>query len=255
MTSSAKPTGFVREPKILFLDIETAPINGLSWTLFDTNIIHVIDPTFILCFAYSWLGRKTVRTKALCDYPGYKRDKKNDKALVQDLWDILDGADVVIAHNGDAFDIKKTNARFIAHGMPPPTPYKTVDTLKVARRNFKFDSNKLDNIGRYLEVGRKLPNTGKDLWLGCMAGDPKAWKLMRRYNAQDVRLLERVYHRMKGWHSGHPQLTAISPRSVTSCPACLSAHVTRQGWRIAKVRKSPRWQCQDCGHWFQTSEK
>jgi uncharacterized protein YprB with RNaseH-like and TPR domain len=247
------PVSLVRDPKILFLDIETAPISGLTWGMFDQNVIHVIDPTFILCYAFKWLDKSKVHTKALCDYPGYSKNKKNDKALVSDLWSVLDEADVVVAHNGDAFDIKKTNARFIVHGLNPPTPYKTVDTLKIARRHFKFDSNKLDNIGRYLDVGRKMPHTGKDLWLGCMAGDAKSWRIMRRYNAQDVHLLERVYHKVKAWSPSHPVLTAYSPREAVACPTCLSETVQRRGWNVAKFRKTPRWQCQSCGHWFATA--
>ena len=237
-------------PKILFLDIETAPITGLSWGIFETNLMHVIEPTFMLCFAYKWLGKSKVHTKALCDYPGYRKNKKSDKSLVKDLWGVLDSADVVIAHNGDAFDIKKTNARFVVHGLAPPTPYKTVDTLKIARRHFKFDSNKLDNLGGYLNVGRKLPHTGKHLWLGCMSGDAKAWSQMVRYNAQDVRLLERVYEKIKAWSPSHPILTAIAPQKTTACPTCLSHNVQRRGWNIAKVKKTPRFQCSDCGHWF-----
>lgn len=251
--AQAEP-GLVRDPKILLLDIETAPIQGLSWGIFETNLIHVIEPTFILCFAYKWLDKVSVHTKALCDYPGYNKDRKNDKALMQSLWDLLDEADIVVAHNGDAFDVKKTNARFVVHGLHPPSPFKTVDTLKIARSNFKFDSNKLDNIGRYLEVGRKLPNTGKDLWLGCMSGDAKAWRTMRRYNAQDVRLLERVYQKLKPWAKSHPILTAYSPRASVACPTCLSETVHRRGWRVARFKKYPRWQCQNCGHWFQTTK-
>jgi hypothetical protein len=48
-------------------------------------------------------------------------------------------------------------------------------------------------LGHFLGIGRKLNHTGKALWLGCMSGDPKSWKKMRRYNQQDVRLLEAVY--------------------------------------------------------------
>jgi uncharacterized protein YprB with RNaseH-like and TPR domain len=238
------------EPRIVFLDIETAPITGLAWTMFEANLIHVTDPTFLLCYGIKWADGKNVRVRALCDLPNYKKNKKTDKGLVRELWDVLDRADIVIAHNGDAFDIKKINARFAVHGLKPPSPYKTVDTLKVARRYFKFDSNKLDNIGRYLEVGRKLPNTGKDLWIGCMAGNQVAWRMMKQYNKQDVLLLERVYHKIKAWSDSHPVLTAYHPMQEMACPTCLSTHVQRNGWKIARFKKSPRFHCQSCGHWF-----
>jgi DNA polymerase elongation subunit (family B) len=244
------PSVEARQPKILLLDIETAPILGYAWGIREVDLIHVIEPTYILCYAYKWLDKPTVHTRALCDFRGYKRNRKSDKALVQSLWDILDEADVVIAHNGDAFDIKKINSRFAVHGLAPPTPYKSIDTLKISRAAFKFDSNKLDNIGRYLEVGNKLPHTGVHLWLGCMNGDRASWKMMKDYNAQDVRLLEAVYEQLKPWAKNHPILTAITPRKNTSCPVCLSSDVQSRGFNIAKFKKTPRFQCQPCGHWF-----
>lgn len=246
MTSA--PT--VRDPKILFLDIETAPIMAAIWQPYEANAVWVERDTFILAFAAKWSHQKRVETYALPDYSLYKRDKFDDKNLIKDLWNLLDEADLVVAHNGDAFDIKKINARFIVHKLNPPTPYKTVDTLKISRAAAKFDSNKLDNIGRYTGEGRKIPNTGAALWRGCYWGDPKSWRIMRRYNAQDVLLLERVYHRLKPWAKSHPILTAYSPRLKIACPTCLSEDVQRRGHRVAKFKKYPRFQCQGCGHWF-----
>lgn len=235
-------------PRIAFFDIETAPITGLSWGIFDTNLIHVIEPTFMLCYALKWAGNKRVTTRALCDFPAYEKNRYDDKALVTKLHEEMSGADIVVAHNGDAFDLKKINARFAVHGLGPLPPLKSIDTLKIARRHFKFDSNKLDNIGRYLGVGRKLAHTGKDLWLGCMSGDAKAWKLMRRYNAQDVHLLEAVYDKIKPWDKSHPNIPAYSDRC--GCPVCSSINVQLRGFNIAKTRRTQRLQCQDCGHWY-----
>jgi hypothetical protein len=44
----------------------------------------------------------------------------------------MDEADIICAHNGDAFDIKKINSRLITNGFKPPSPFKTIDTLKAA---------------------------------------------------------------------------------------------------------------------------
>lgn len=235
-------------PKIAFFDIETSPIKGLSWTIFDTNLIHVIDPTFMLCYSLKWSHKKAVKTRALCDYEGYENNKLCDKALATELHQDMSEADIIVAHNGDSFDIKKSNARFIVHGLPPPNPFQTIDTLKIARRHFKFDSNKLDNIGRYLGVGRKMPHTGKDLWLGCMDGDAKSWRTMKRYNAQDVHLLEAVYTKIRGWSAAHPDLRPYSDR--LGCPKCPSTHIQRRGTRIAKTRRYQTYQCQECGGYF-----
>lgn len=234
-------------PRVLLIDIETAPILAAIWTIHEAEAIWVERDTFILSFAYKWLGGRT-KTCALPDYTGYRKRKHDDKNLVHDLWGLLDEADVVVAHNGDAFDIKKINSRLAVHGFKPPSPFKTVDTIKIARNVFKFDSNRLDNLGRYLKEGRKLPHTGAKLWRDCVNGDRRAWATMRRYNAQDVELLERVYNRLKPWSKSHPNLALYKDRP--GCPVCESPNVQRRGFNVAKKRKTPRFQCRACGHWF-----
>lgn len=238
---------------MLFIDIETAPIIMAAWTLFEANSVWVERDTYIMCFAARWGDQKRTKTFALPDYARYRRDRHDDKDLCRELFEHLDKADVVVAHNGDAFDIKKINSRLAVHGFKPPSPYKTIDTLKFARRTFKFDSNKLDNLGRYLGEGRKLPNTGATLWRGCVAGEEASWRTMRRYNAKDVDLLVGVYERLKGWAPSHPDMRLYQekpPRNTPDCPTCRSANVQRRGFNIAKVRKSERFQCRDCGSWF-----
>jgi hypothetical protein len=235
-------------PRIAFIDIETSPIIGAVWTMFDTNVIWTERDTYIMCFAVRWNDEKRTRTYALPDYKRYTRDRHDDKDLCKDLFKVLDRADIVVAHNGDAFDIKKINSRLLVHGYKPPSPYKTIDTLKFARRTFKFDSNKLDNLGRYLGEGRKLPHTGAALWRGCLAGDARSWKVMRKYNGQDVDLLAGVYERLKAWAPSHPDLRVWD--DCTGCPTCKSTNVQRRGFNVAKTRKSERFQCQDCGAWF-----
>ena len=238
----------VRSPRIALVDIETAPNLSWVWGRWEQNVIDVHTHWYMLSFAYKWYGTKRVHVHALPDYPLWKKDREDDRSLVLDFWKILDEADIVIAHNGDAFDLKKGNARFIQHGLKPPAPYKSIDTLKLARRHFKFDSNKLDDLGNSLGVGRKLPHTGKQLWFGCMAGNPAAWKKMRRYNAHDVTLLERVYEKLKPWAPNHPNLNLYG--NSCGCPGCLSANVQRRGLSYTKSIVRQRWQCLDCGTWF-----
>lgn len=236
------------EPRIVLFDIETAPNLGYTWGKWEQNVIEFTRSWYLLSFAVKTLGDKRVKTYALPDYPGFKRDKENDKALTKELWKMMNEADIVVAHNGDNFDIKKANARFICHGLEPPAPYKTIDTLKVARRHFKFDSNKLDELGAYLKLGRKLPHTGFHLWKGCMTGDDKSWRLMRRYNARDVELLEKVYLKLRPWMTNHPNLNLYTDGS--GCPSCKSNNIQRRGVSVKQNGKRFRFQCQSCASWF-----
>jgi len=238
----------VAAPRLLFIDIETAPVIAAVWTLYEASAIWVERDTFILSFAARWGDQKKTKTYALPDYPSYKRDKFNDKALCVELHKMLGEADVVIAHNGDAFDLKKINARLAVHGFRPPAPFKTIDTLKIARSKFKFDSNKLDNIGRYLGKGRKLAHTGAKLWRDCINGDEKAWRIMRRYNARDVDLLFDVYQELKAWAPNHPNLRLYDNRP--GCPKCGSENVKRRGYNVNRVNRVERFQCYGCGGWY-----
>lgn len=238
-------------PKVLFIDIETAPIIAAVWGMFDQNVVYVEHDTFILSFASRWSHEKKTHTWALPDYPRYKRDRRDDKSLCKELHAQLSEADICVAHNGDAFDIKKINSRLAVNGFKPPKPYKTIDTLKMARRVFKFDSNKLDNLGRYLGEGRKIPNTGAALWRGCVNGDPKSWRIMRRYNAQDVDLLARVYDRLKAWAPNHPDLRMYAAKlDPLACPRCESVNTRKGGIHVKLTTRAQRHLCRDCGHWF-----
>lgn len=238
-------------PKTLFFDIETAPIEGWSWEMRESDVVAVKRPTYMLAWAAKWQGSNRIIARVLPDYPGYKKDKTNDGALVSELRDLLCSADVVIAHNAD-FDVKKANARFLANGLQPPSPFKTFCTLKLARKAFRFDSNRLDALGGYLGVGRKVKHTGIHLWLKCMEGDEAAWLMMRRYNKQDVNLLERVFQKMRGYATNYPDANMWS--RAECCPVCQSGHIQQRGTNVSKAGHRLRFQCRACGNWFSSGK-
>jgi DNA polymerase elongation subunit (family B) len=236
-------------PRILIWDLENSPSLGFFYGKeYETNILQTIRQWHLMSFAAKWLDSKDIIVKALPDYPLYKRDKFDDRALVQDLHKLLSQADVLVAHNGDAFDTKKANARFIIHGLDPIPPLKSVDTLKIARRNFSFNSNRLDDLGNYLGIGRKLVHTGKHLWLACLDGNLDAWKTMRKYNVQDVLLLERLYKKVRPWHATHPNLNALS-RQPIACPKCGSTNLWKRGYNYTLTSEAQRFQCRECFGW------
>jgi uncharacterized protein YprB with RNaseH-like and TPR domain len=235
--------------KILLLDIETAPGLGYAWESYETNIIEWERSWYMLCFGYQWYGEGHVTVKALPDYSRYEHSRVDDYYLVRDLHSVLDAADIVVAHNGDSFDIKKSNARFAIHDLSPPSTYKTVDTLKIARKHFKFESNKLTSLGKYFGLGEKLTTTGWKLWKGCMAGDADCWRQMKEYNAQDVTLLGELYTKLRPWSTNHPNLGLYG--DATACPTCQSKDTQRRGYAYAKTNKYQRFHCQGCGSWFQ----
>lgn len=235
--------------KILFLDIETSPNLGWTWGKYEQDVIEFEQEWHMLSFSAKWLGSNKTVVYALPDFPGYAKNKRDDKQLVSKLWELINEADVVIAHNGDKFDIRKINSRFIVNGLLPPAPYKTVDTLKIAKKHFGFNSNRLDDLGNILGLGRKLNTGGFKLWKDCMAGKLEAWKKMKAYNKQDVLLLEQVYLKLRPWVSAHPNIGILVDKNA--CHACASVNTQRRGYSHSKQTTYQRIQCMDCGSWSQ----
>jgi RNase P subunit RPR2 len=184
----------------------------------------------------------------MCD--NYEPSTEDDVELLHDLGELLDEANVVVAHNGDRFDLKKINTRMIKESFWKPTPYRTVDTLKIARREFGFTSNKLDYLAQFLFGDAKLDTGGLELWTDCLAGKPEAWDKMEDYNAKDVVLLERVYEHIKGWDRSHPNMALLAKSDEAACTKCVSTNVHECEDRYASTNVSlfPVYRCHDCGN-------
>ncbi len=241
----------MNKTNILILDVENSPNVSYTWGKYEQNVIDFQKEWYMLSFAHKWLGDKTTKAHALPDFKGYKGNKTNDKLLLKQLWLLLDKADIVIGHNVDRFDLRKINARFLQHGFPPPAPYKTVDTLKIARKYFFLNSNKLGHIGKYLGIGSKIDTGGFDLWLSCMGGDMTAWKKMVKYNKNDVALTERVYLELLPWISNHPNVNSLTGVQ-DACPKCGAKDLQRRGFSIMSGgRKRQKMQCMSCAGWSQ----
>jgi len=229
--------------RILLYDIETSPLITYAWQIYEANAIKLIKDTQILCFAWKWLDQKKISVIGQDDLKPYVPGKNDDKQVVKALWKLFDEADVVIAHNGNQFDQKVVQSRMMVHGMNPPQPYKQIDTKLVAKRYARFTSNKLDDLGKSLSIGQKLETGGFATWEGCMAGENKSWAKMKKYNKQDVALLEEVYLKLRPWIDNHPS-SLLKP---DACPKCGLGPMHSCGWKQTKTRRYRRYQCQNCG--------
>lgn len=149
-------------------------------------------------------------------------------------------------HNCKKFDIRKLNARFILNEMTPPSPYRTIDTLIEAKKHFQFSSNRLDALARMMGVGCKVDTNGFELWKRCIAGDPRAWETMKKYNKHDIVLLEGVYEKMRPYMSGHPNIGVYSDGTV--CSKCGSSNIFATGkTHNTDVSRYDVYECRDCG--------
>jgi len=228
--------------KLLFYDIETSPLLSYVWEMYEANTLATEKERELMSFAYKWQGEKKVEVESLRN--------NTEKDLVKKLYDLFNEADIICGHNSNGFDNKMANSFFIKQGLQPPSPYQTIDTLQIARTKFRFASNRLNDLGQYLDCGEKVATGGFGLWLKCLKGDDKAWKLLEQYNKRDVELLESVYLKLAPWAKNIPQIGF-----GMQCPGCGSFHVQARGWNINRVFMNRRFQCMDCGRWSSSSNK
>lgn len=226
------------DPKVLLWDTEFTPNQGYFWGLWDQRIpiTMVNDTQRMLCFGAKWLGKPT---KVFDERIGRKE-------MLETLRDYLTEADMVVSWNGQKYDTRMANREFLKAGLTPPAPYKEVDLMRVVKSKMAFASNKLDFVAQELGVGSKVDTGGFDLWRGVMSGDEASWRKMRRYQKQDVDLLEKLFTELRPWIKIPHPIT----EDPTACHLCKSTRIQRRGWERTLYSKYPRYQCQDCGKWL-----
>lgn len=232
--------------KTIILDIETAPSLAYVWSFWKQNIGDdmVLDyGGYIMSCSIKELNDTNVI------YIENRTD--NDKEIVTEICKYLDEADFVIAHNGKKFDIPFIKARAVIHGINPPSPFKVIDTLQIAKKEMRFKRNTLDFIAKALDVPlRKLTKRqfkGFELWWECLHGNELAWEEMKQYNILDVEVLELVYLRLRPWHSNHPNTVTDKDPEMLLCPRCGSSDVIKGGYYYTNKGKYPRVKCKSCG--------
>lgn len=237
----------MNKPRILTLDIETAPTLAYVWRAWKQNIssVQIVDNSYILSIAAKWLDSEEILYKD--NRGGYDGDD-----LLKWIAELLDEADIIIAHNGQRFDEPWIIGELARLKINPPSPYKIVDTLLTARKHFNFIHNSLDHLCKVFKLKRKSSHAkfvGFKLWIECLANNPAAWDEMEKYNVQDIIILEELYLRILPWMKNHPNMGVYMESDVPVCPKCGSKHVHFRGYTHTNVSKFRRFQCQDCGGW------
>lgn len=230
-----------RPPRILVLDIETAPALVYAYDL-RTEYINpsmIVEPSRVLCFAAKWHGDS--RTMFYSEWTHGRSD------MIDEAWRLLDEADIVVTYNGVRFDVPHLQREMLLEGCTPPAPWIDVDLLQTVRREFKFMSARLGYVVEQLGLDAKGDPGGFDTWRGVLHGIRKAQTRMEKYNRQDVVITDQLFAHLRatGWlrmpHAG------LFGGSMHACHACGSTRLTPDG--IARTRMSAwlRLSCSDCG--------
>ncbi len=233
--------------KVLFFDIETAPLLSFIWHPITNYVSHIQQAadTFMLTWAAKWWGQDNMLADSLS---GKEALAQNDSRIVRSLADLVAEADIVVAHNGDKFDMPRLNARLLAMRQTPMGPYQTIDTLKLAKRNFNLPYYKLDYIAEFLGLGKKI-KTDFDLWIDVYHGDEAAISEMLEYNINDVVLLEQVFEAMIPYVTRLTRLFRATMPNEVKCAYCGHDQFTKRGedWYETQASTFQKYQCKKCG--------
>lgn len=225
--------------KILVLDIETKPAQAYVWRAYgeqNIGVEQIIDPGSIICVGAKWMGEKVTHL--------FSEWEHGKGQMLKEVWLMMNEADAVLTYNGDKFDLPKLQGEFLLAGLGPTPPLTSIDVVKAVRKLGYF-VNRLAFIGPFLGVGAKVKHEGFDLWVKVMQGDVRAQRKMTKYCKQDVRLLEKLYMKVRPFIKNHPHMGI----KKHECGACGSNHVQSRGYRRTKSFKIQRLQCQACGSW------
>lgn len=245
-TPPKKQPDQLKEARILILDIETAPISAYVWSLWKQSVFidQIKNDWFMLTWSAKWLCEKKILSDRLTSAEAKRQD---DKRITKNIWALFDEADIIIAHNGDKFDIPAINTRFLKHGLNPPSPFQTIDTLKHLQKTFRFSSNKLDHVNRVLKLRQKINTGGFQLWADCYAGNEEALKKMERYNIHDVKILEETYLLLRPWIRPHPNINLFVLDGQEGCPNCGSRDMKEGGIYRTYANNFRALRCNNCG--------
>ena len=249
--------------KRLFYDIETSlSINssfGCAWnTTIGPNDI-IIYPR-IICICFKWEGEKKVHS--------LEWDLGDDYKMIKDFIKIMDKADIIVGHNADGFDQPWIRRQAIYHRIPMGQ-YIEEDTLKLARKRagkgFKFESNRLDAIAKFLGVGQKI-KTDRSLWekityptllKELFPIDKKYFDALHdmiKYCKMDVKVLESVYKVLAPYSPVKMHLGMFKGGNKWDCAKCGSGNTkVNKRFVTALGQERVNWYCQDCKTYSHTT--
>lgn len=233
--------------KVLFFDIETSPLTAHIWRPTDQYVTmdRLIQDSYMLNWGAKWADGDKVLTGLVTPQEARERD---DSRIVPLLADLVRQADYAVGHNVNGFDWPRLNARVAALNLEPLGPVATIDTLQLSKKNLGLAYHKLDYLGEYFGLGRKL-KTDMELWLRCMAGERAALLEMRDYNIQDVLLLEQVFNRLKPHVRRFPRLHDADSENARSCPFCGAGFESMKprGFYRTQASTMAKYRCDNCG--------
>lgn len=231
-------------PKMLVLDIETRPMMVYVFGLWkqDIGINQIVENARMISWAAKWHGEPGMM------FASEFHDGR--EKMAKRLHDLVVEADYLVGWNSRQFDIRHIAREFLDAGLGPVPPAGQIDLMKVAKKALYLPSYKLDYVSQYLGIGQKLRHQGFDLWRGCMDGDPKAWRVMKKYNIHDVTITDGVLGKLMPYvQNVNTGLYVGGEMLLCSNPLCQSADLQKRGFYRTPLSVFQRYYCNSCAKW------
>ena len=233
-------------PKICVFDIEFAPMQVYTFGLWDQNITpdKIITDGYVLCWSAKMLNDPKIELDVI--EPFLSKDG-DDYDVIQHIHQYLDKCQIVIGHNIKEYDLKTLNTRFLYYGFYPLSQFQVIDTLTVAKNNFRFPSNSLKYINKFLDIKQKDETEGFQLWKNCTQGDEESLSKLGKYCKNDVLATEELYYKFRPYIKTHPNMGLYFETTEPICKNCGSKNLMSNGFYYTNVSKYESVRCGSCG--------
>lgn len=233
--------------RVLIIDIErmkgTATVEFWDLGDFKNRRIHADDVTAwprTICAAWNWYESDRVEFAS-------EWGKGGRESMLRRIWQAYDKAQIVVGHNVAAFDTKKLKSEWRDMGLNPPSPFKQVDTLTIARREFGDESKTLDALCRRMGITAKTDRFDVEIARAAIAGDRQAQARIKDYNVGDIGATKGLYDAVRAWDASHPHSVVGTTDDRPTCNSCWGDRLEVNGYKLANLILYRLFRCRDCG--------
>lgn len=157
-------------------------------------------------------------------------DKGGRGAFLKRAHRLMSEADIVVGHYVDNADVPWLKGDFhmprIGHphrpNLPPLPPFKTVDTLKVLRREFKGGAKfkSLDAMCQIVGIPSKTDHYDREAMNRAVNGSVEDRERLTEYCAGDVIATQWLYDWLRPHIRNHPALLVDGQSRLDTCRPC-----------------------------------
>lgn len=184
-----QPEGSYVGFNLAFFDIETTDLGAWTGDLLVTSIVDQF-------------GKVTSKTRF--DFP--QDGPLDQEGLARWTRDELEKYDILIAWNGNNFDLGFINAKLAFYGLMPIRRMLALDPMYKARGGrygMRIGSSKLKNVALYFNTPNQKPDVAPEVWRRADHGDPDALEELRIRCEADCYVMRDIFPYVK------PYITVI----------------------------------------------